>query len=288
MIEMSAGAFLAGYSGLFILCVLVLLVIRQRARREWSRGVDSDVGVSDDALALMAGGWSRLAYLMALRLLHSKSVRFKKGFLGSAALVHQKAPSIDLGEREETLLIAIKARGKGGVPMKDLTTLVERSGMAMEEGLAVRGLRAVRAEQRAVQKKLIWVPTFFAFIGVLRVYQGVVANEAFFFVVLIGVIGTAILGALSKVNPLTSKGKRLVTESRKCSRNAVRGGVPEALTAYACLGWLGIAGTSFARGLGNDVTRHFYNAHHSSSGDGGNDGGDGGCGGGCGGCGGCG
>lgn len=289
MIDLTAREFLTAYAYLFLFLIVALFFLRLRMQREWSKGVDCDKALTDDELALIAGGWPRVSLLMVLRLLHKECVQFRKSFIGKATLVCTADEGNDLSEGDRCLLGEIKRRGKRGVRLKELVPVAERYGIGMEESLATRGIRAVRSEVRSLRSKLIWAPILFAVVGAVRVYQGIQRDEPFTYVVSMGVIGVALLLLLSKVEPVTRRGRRVYKERKRNARNAVSGGVADALTAYACLGWIGIAGTTFAKELGDETTRYFYNStSNSSSWSGDSDSGDSDSGGGCGGCGGCG
>ena len=79
------------YFVLLIVFMLISWITNWRARKSWSCNTELRGEINNDELALISGGWTRVAHLMVLRLLDNECVGLKKSLTGKLSLVYRKA-----------------------------------------------------------------------------------------------------------------------------------------------------------------------------------------------------
>ena len=265
--------------------MLISWITKWRARKSWSCNTELRGEINNDELALISGGWTRVAHLMVLRLLDNECVGLKKSLTGKLSLIYRKECERNLST-DLPLLKETKARSNKGMDIRDISGWLELNEQSREEYLAIRGLRAMSSEQKAITSKLRLFAWAYLIIGIVLMFY----MEFLFLLPIIAIIGVWVLYMFSWTNPVTSRGTEILNENKVKLSGSIENSTDYSYAAFAMCGWLGIRGTAYVDHLDKDVANYFEHSDISPKTGSGSEG-TGGCGtvdSGCGGCGGCG
>ncbi|MGJ8725864.1 MAG: TIGR04222 domain-containing membrane protein [Roseibacillus sp.] len=289
-IHWSGKTFLGYYLCYFLLCLILLLLLKGLQKKKWSRGIEDSTPLSNEHLAMLAGGPTRVAQLTLLQLLEQEIIGVSKKGFGSVRASLLDSTYQGTNPCEQKLLSQLIEKKKRGISFSKLISSITSLTNHTEEQLAVRGLSATKDDLKFLKHKLGFLVILFFLPGITRVILGLQRNEDILGAVVLTVLGTLFLRGFSKANPLTSRGKKALKETREdLLKSTNRKLSDHDFLSFAVLGWTEIADTALANKIGTDSCSYFE-SHAATKHDppSGGCGGDSGCGGGCGGCGGCG